>query len=267
MGGTSSADEQQTSAGAERKSSSPAPAAIISKDTATTAKEENSKKKEKEEDEQQQKPTTTAEPTEPTTPHVIKLTPSGKVPAYAKGTSLFRGVAQHRITRRWEAHIWDKRRQVYLGSFETERQAAVAFDRAYICLKAGVGAENGPVKLLIPQQQEQHDGGGDNDAAVEEGNTAAALPPLKEEPDDGGGGCGESTAAEPADAPKNIIKTNNSGDIAMPSTPTTPLQPATPTSAVLSQRTCGTSCAGQVSNSDASLLPKAILEALNFPGE
>lgn len=37
----------------------------------------------------------------------------------AKRSSQYRGVAQHRITKRYECHIWVEKKQVYLGSFAT----------------------------------------------------------------------------------------------------------------------------------------------------
>ena len=33
-------------------------------------------------------------------------------------------------TGRWEAHIWEDGKQVYLGGFENENQAALAYDLA-----------------------------------------------------------------------------------------------------------------------------------------
>lgn len=43
-------------------------------------------------------------------------------------SSRFRGVTRHRRTKRWEAHIWDNKKQVYLGGFDIESQAAKAHD-------------------------------------------------------------------------------------------------------------------------------------------
>jgi len=74
-----------------------------------------------------------------------------KGPSSGKGSSQYRGVAQHRITRRWESHIWNNKRQVYLGSFETEDQAAEAYDKAAICLKAGAV----PLNFEIERYDEQ----------------------------------------------------------------------------------------------------------------
>jgi len=40
-------------------------------------------------------------------------------------TSAFRGVTHHVRTNRWESHIWEDGKQLYLGGFDSEEQVSV----------------------------------------------------------------------------------------------------------------------------------------------
>lgn len=49
-----------------------------------------------------------------------------------RAASQFRGVTHHCRTNRFEAHIWQDSKQIYLGGFYSEQQAALAYDLAAI---------------------------------------------------------------------------------------------------------------------------------------
>ncbi|DBA91594.1 TPA: AP-2 complex subunit beta [Trebouxia sp. C0004] len=71
-------------------------------------------------------------------------------------SSVHRGVTQHRRTRKWEAHIWDDRHQVYLGGFNSEDDAARAHDvMAIKCRGADSITNYSPddYSTLLPQLQ------------------------------------------------------------------------------------------------------------------
>ena len=44
------------------------------------------------------------------------------------GGHSFKGVTKHRCTGRWEAHIWEAGKQIYLGGFTSAEAAATAYD-------------------------------------------------------------------------------------------------------------------------------------------
>lgn len=66
-------------------------------------------------------------------------------------SSEYRGVTYYRRTGRWESHIWDCRKQIYLGGFDTAHAAARAYDRAAIKFR-GVEAD---INFVLSDYEEE----------------------------------------------------------------------------------------------------------------
>ena len=70
--------------------------------------------------------------------------------------SKHRGVTHHARTNRYEAHIWDDGRQVYLGGFYNEAQAALAYDLAAVRFRGEDSTLNYPRGLYTEEMQSRH---------------------------------------------------------------------------------------------------------------
>lgn len=56
----------------------------------------------------------------------------------------YRGVSRHRLTQRWEASLWLNGRQLYLGGFDAQQDAAKAYDLAALACKGSKAVTNYP---------------------------------------------------------------------------------------------------------------------------
>ncbi|KAL2227796.1 UNVERIFIED_CONTAM: APETALA2-like protein 3 [Sesamum indicum] len=90
-------------------------------------------------------------------------------------SSQYRGVTFYRRTGRWESHIWDCGKQVYLGGFDTAHAAARAYDRAAIKFR-GIDAD---INFTISDYDEDMK---QETAATRISGEAVALPGLSNWP-------------------------------------------------------------------------------------
>ena len=60
----------------------------------------------------------------------------------------------HRLTQRWEASLWLEGRQLYLGGFQTELDAARAYDIAALSCKGPHVQTNYPEESYAQELQE-----------------------------------------------------------------------------------------------------------------
>jgi hypothetical protein len=66
----------------------------------------------------------------------------------------FRGVSRHRLTQRWEASLWLNGKQLYLGGFNIQEDAARAYDLAALACKGSKASTNFSVSEYTAQLNE-----------------------------------------------------------------------------------------------------------------
>ncbi|EFJ44586.1 AP2 family transcription factor [Volvox carteri f. nagariensis] len=75
--------------------------------------------------------------------------PGGRVSGTRVATSCYRGVCWHRKSKRWQSAINSSGRHVYLGSFDTEEEAARMFDKVAIRIRGAKAKLNFPYKDYV----------------------------------------------------------------------------------------------------------------------
>ena len=75
-------------------------------------------------------------------PLALRLLDASARPSSLRSRSRHRGVTKHLRTGCYEAHIWARGRQIFLGAFESEAQAARAYDVCSVALKGARAPTN-----------------------------------------------------------------------------------------------------------------------------
>ena len=93
------------------------------------------------------------------------------------GGHSFKGVTKHRCTGRWEAHIWQDGKQVYLGGFNSSSAAATAYDLMAVKLKGASAQLNFARDIYAPYTDLsfEEQGAGRSVRGRGEGRSTAAL--------------------------------------------------------------------------------------------
>eukprot|EP00884_Botryococcus_braunii_P015256 jgi/Botrbrau1/2413/Bobra.0395s0041.1 len=87
----------------------------------------------------------------------IKTTSTKVSPQRTSRSSPYRGVSHHRLTQRWEASLWLEGKQIYLGGFDSEIDAAHAYDLAALACKGTHVPTNYPAQVYAEQLEAVRD--------------------------------------------------------------------------------------------------------------